>query len=499
MDSIPVDSNRQRSGDALRAAGINPYPYTFRATHHASDIRDNFDTLNGAQASIAGRVMQRRHLGAITFMDIQDWTGRVQALVKKGNLAGHSVTVLSNTAVGDIVGIHGTVTRSKTGEISMDASEITMLSKGLVSLPNKWEGLTDVDTRYRKRHLDLIMNPEALKNLQIRATVLRHVRETLDGRGALEVETPVLQEVYGGANARPFTTTYHTLGDAAVYLRISDELYLKRLIIGGVERVYEVSKDFRNEDADSTHNPEFTQIEYYEAYSDYNTFMEMMEGMLSSLAMKVHGSYRFEYQGRTLDFTPPFRRLYWVEELKKLTGVDVSEQMSDEEAAKINEREALGLERSTAYTVADALFDKYLKPTLDQPTFVLDYPAFMCPLTKVKRGNPKVAERFEVYTACMEMGNCYSELTDPVYQRRMFEAQEAERKKGDEEMPPSDEAFIEAIEYGMPPTAGIGIPIDRLSMIFADQASIKEVIAFPPMKPINTIARRETETASTEK
>ena len=474
----------------LRTAGIEPYPYTYDLTHHAANIKENFLDLENNPASVAGRIMQRRHMGGVTFLDIQDKTGRIQILVRNNGIDEKSKLVLQHLAVGDIVGVKGNVTKTKRGEISVDAKELTMLAKSLRSLPDKWHGLTDIDMRYRARYLDMIMNPDILKNFKVRATLLKHIRETLDARGALEVETPVLQEVYGGANAKPFTTTYHTLGDAKVYLRISDELYLKRLMIGGVERVYEVSKDFRNEDADSTHNPEFTQIEYYEAYSDYETFMKMVEDMLSSLALKLFNSYEVPYQGETISFKPPFARLYWVDELQKVTGIDVSKPMSDEEAEEINKKEALGLPHANAYHIADALFDKYLKERTLQPTFALDYPAYMCPLTKVKRGNPLRAERFELYIARREVGNCYSELTDPLYQRKMFEEQEEERKKGDEEAPPSDEAFLEAMEYGMPPTAGIGLAIDRLSMIFANQASIKEVITFPPMKPMEKPKRK---------
>lgn len=452
-------------------------------THHAQEIKDGFSQLEGKEVSIAGRAMQMRQMGGITFIDIQDRSGKIQALIRNNDLDQKSLLVLTHASIGDNLGIRGTVMKSKRGEISVGAKEITMLSKTLRTLPNKWHGLTDTEARYRYRHLDLMMNQEVLRTFETRSKFLRHVRDTLDSRGAIEVETPILQDVYGGAKAKPFTTVYHTLDDKQMYLRISDELYLKRLIIGGAERVYEVSKDFRNEDADTTHNPEFTQIEYYEAYSDYEAFMKMMEEMLSSFALKAFGSMKVEYQGETIDFTPPFSRMYWVDELKKIIGVDVS-KMRDEEAAKINDKEKLGLKHPDPYHVADSLFDKYLKGKTLQPTFVLDFPAYMCPLTKIKRGNPLLAERFELYVGRMEMANSYSELTDPIYQRKMFEDQERERKKGDEEAPPFDEDFLDAIEYGMPPTAGIGISIDRPVMLFTNQTSIKEVILFPPMKSL---------------
>jgi lysyl-tRNA synthetase class 2 len=478
-----IDSAKLESINVLRRAGIEPYPYTYSVTHHAKEIKDGFSDLEGRDVSIAGRAMQMRQMGGITFIDIQDRTGRIQALIRNNELDQKSLLVLTNSSIGDTLGIRGVVMKSKRGEISVGAREITMLSKTLRTLPNKWQGLTDTETRYRSRHLDLMMNQEVLRTFEIRAKFMTHVRSTLDMRGAIEVETPILQDLYGGANAKPFTTTYHTLDDKLMFLRISDELYLKRLIIGGAERVYEVSKDFRNEDADTTHNPEFTQIEYYEAYSDYEVFMKMMEDMLSSFTLKTFGSLKIEYRGETIDFTPPFKRMFWVDELKKMTGIDVS-SMSDEDAFTINDSEKLALKHPDRYHVADSLFDKYLKEKTFQPTFILDFPTYMCPLTKVKRGNPKLAERFELYAGRMEIANSYSELTDPIYQRKMFEEQEKERNKGDEEAPPFDEEFIEAIEYGMPPTAGIGISIDRPAMIFTNQTSIKEVILFPPMKKL---------------
>ncbi len=480
---VTVDEAKLESINALRRAGIEPYPYSYNVTHHANEIKERFSELEGKEVSIAGRAMQVRQMGRITFIDIQDRSGRVQGLIRNNELDPKSLLVLTNSSIGDTLGIRGIVMKSKRGEISVNAREMTILSKTLKTLPNKWQGLKDTEARYRYRHLDLIMNQEVLRTFEIRSRFIHHVREILDARGAVEVETPILQDLYGGAAARPFTTVYHTLDDKQMYLRISDELYLKRLIIGGAERVYELSKDFRNEDADTTHNPEFSQIEYYEAFSDYETFMGMMEGMLSSFVLKTFGSTKLEYQGETIDFTPPFARMYWVEELKKITGIDVS-VMTEEEAARVNVAEKLGLKHPDRYHVADSLLDKYLKSKTLQPTFVLDFPTFMCPLTKVKRGNSLLAERFELYVGRMEVANSYSELTDPIYQRKMFEYQDEERRKGDEEAPPFDEEFVSAMEYGMPPTAGIGISLDRPSMIFANQTSIKEVILFPPMKAL---------------
>ncbi len=356
-----------------------------------------------------------------------------------------------------------------------------MLSKSLRQLPEKFHGLNDTELRYRKRYLDLIANPEVRNFFVARARILKYIRDFLDKRGYVEFETPVLQPVYGGGQAKPFKTRYEAL-NTDVYLRIADELYLKRLVIGGFEKVYEVSKDFRNEDIDSLHNPEFTQVELYEAYKDYNDFMVMTEELMSGLVKELFDSYKIAYQGKSIDFTPPFRKIHWVDEIKRKAGIDVS-TLTDKEAPAVAKKEGLEISIKNAYHVADALFDKYVKPSISDPAFVLDFPAYMCPLTKDKRGNPKLSERFELYITGKEVANCYSELTDPIEQRKKFEEQEAERKKGDDEAPPSDEDFIEAVEYGMPPMAGIGISIDRPAMILTDNTSIKEIIAFPAMKP----------------
>ncbi|MGH2639525.1 MAG: lysine--tRNA ligase [Rhabdochlamydiaceae bacterium] len=348
-------------------------------------------------------------------------------------------------------------------------------------MPEKFHGLTDVETRYRKRYLDLITNADSRKIFTNRSKIMKYLRDFLDEREYLEVDTPILQAIYGGAAAKPFTT-HHNYLDTDLYLRIANELYLKRLIIGGMERVYEFAKDFRNEAVDSNHNPEFTQLEFYQAYADYEDFMKLTEEMLSGVAKMIHGSYEFEYQDKTISFKPPFKKVYLVEEIRKKSGIDISE-MEDKEAAAIAKKEKLDIPVKNAYHVADALFDKYVQPELLNPTFVVDFPAYMCPLTKDKRGNSKLSERFELFIAGKEIANCYSELTDPIEQRKKLEEQDKERKKGDDEAPPIDNDFIEAIEYGMPPLAGIGIGIDRLVMMMTNAASIKEVILFPTVKP----------------
>jgi lysyl-tRNA synthetase class 2 len=350
-------------------------------------------------------------------------------------------------------------------------------------MPEKFHGLSDTELRYRKRYLDLIVNPETRKMFKTRTKIINYIRNFLNERGYLEVETPILQPIYGGGTAQPFKT-HHNYMNTDMYLRIADELYLKRLIIGGFERVYEFSVDFRNENVDSTHNPEFTMLEFYEAYGDYNTYMKLSEELLRGLVKELYGKYELEYQDKKLNFEQPFRKLQMVEEIKKKSGVDISE-ITDRDAGQIAKKEKLETGINNAYHVADALFDKYIKGDILNPTFVMDYPTFMCPLTKDKRGNPKLSERFELFIAGKELGNCYSELTDPIEQRKKFEEQDQERRKGDTEAPPSDEDFLEAIEYGMPPTAGMGIGIDRLVAFFVNVDSIKEVILFPTVKPEN--------------
>ncbi len=476
VDSFKLDKMKK-----LRAMGINPYPYSFSQTHHAKEIKANFSNLEGKGVSVAGRITGMREIGKISFLNLVDESGVIQIMAREDVMDDNAKKIFEMVDTGDILGVKGKVVKTKRGEISVEAESMEMLAKSLRMLPEKFHGLTDTEMRYRKRYLDLMMNTEVRDYFVVRARILKSVRDFLDAKGYIEFETPVLQPTYGGANAKPFITHYNAL-DADMYLRIADELYLKRLIIGGFEKVYEVSKDFRNEDIDSTHNPEFTQVEFYEAYKDYNDYMALAEGMISNMVKGIFGKEKIEYQGKELNFSPPFRKLYWVEELKKKTGIDVSE-MTDEQAKEIAKKENLETKITNAYHVADGLFDKYVKAEIWDPTFVLDFPAYMCPLTKDKRGNSRLSERFELYIAGYEVGNAYSELTDPVEQRRKFEEQDRERRKGDEEAPPSDEDFIEAVEYGMPPTAGMGLAIDRLAMILTNNKSLKEVMAFPAVRP----------------
>lgn len=476
-----VDKSKLEKLNALKLLGINPYPYSFNQSNVSEQIKTNFAKFEGKAVSVAGRIMRLRHMGKLYFLDLLDSSGNIQILVREGAAAPSTMQMLKFVDIGDIIGAEGHVMKTNKGEISVDTEKITMLSKSLSTLPEKFHGLSDVEIRYRKRHLDLIINQDTRRVFAIRRDIISYIRNFLDSRGYLEVETPILQSVYGGANAKPFKTHHNAL-NADLFLRISDELYLKRLIIGGMERVYEFSRDFRNEDIDSTHNPEFTMLEFYEAYGDYNTYMRLSEELLSGLAIKIKGSEKFDYQSRKVDFKPPFRRISYVDEIKRLSGIDISE-MSDVDAANIAAKEKLSIPIKNSFHVADALFDKYIKPDLWDPTFIVDYPGYMCHLTKDKRGNSKLSERFEMYVCGKEISNSYSELTDPLEQRRKFKEQAQERKKGDDEMPPLDEDFLDAIEYGMPPTAGIGIGIDRLVMILTDNISIKEVILFPSVKP----------------
>ncbi len=476
-----TDEGKRNKLNRIIEKGINPYPYSYNDRKEISDVISNFDDYEGSDIRIAGRIIGMRRMGSLFFMDILDGQGKMQAIARENYIGKEYMELLGLIDIGDIIGIFGTITKSKRGEKSIDAKEITLLSKSLRVLPEKFHGLKDIEIRYRKRYLDMIINPNVRGYFRVRARILRYMRDFLDSRGYLEFETPILQSVYGGANAKPFKTHFNAI-DSDVFLRISDELYLKKLLVGGFEKIYEVSRDFRNEDIDTTHNPEFTIIECYEAYKDYEDYMHMVEEMVSGLAKEIAGSEVVTYQGIKLDFRTPFRRVYFVDEIKDKSGIDISD-ITDKEAEEIAAKEGLKVRIKNRYHVADGLFDKYIKPELQNPTFVLDFPGYMCPLTKDKRGNKKLSERFELYMAGYEEANSYSELTDPVEQRRKFMEQDAERRKGDDEAPPIDEDFLEAIEFGMPPTAGLGISIDRIAMILTDNVSIKEVIAFPAVRP----------------
>lgn len=470
---------------ALQAEGKDPFEIVkYDVTHHSSDIVNNFDELEGKEVTVAGRLMNKRVMGKASFINVQDRDGRLQGYISKNDVGEESYLAFKKFDIGDIVGVKGVVFRTQKGEISVRASEITLLSKSLKVLPEKFHGLNDQELRYRQRYLDLIMNPEVKDTFIKRSAVLREIRNYLDAKGFLEVETPVLQTIPGGAAARPFITHHNAL-DIDMYCRIALELPLKRLIVGGLERVYEIGRVFRNEGIDIRHNPEFTLIEIYQAYTDYHGMMDLAEGLFRTIAQNVVGSTVLNYGGYELDLGKPFERLTMVDAVKKYAGVDFNE-IPDTAAAKVLAKEK-GIEFEERHAKGDILnlfFEEYVEKNLIQPTFIMDYPVEISPLTKRKPSNPEYTERFELFIVGREYGNAYSELNDPIDQRKRFEHQEAMRAAGDDEANMIDEDFLTALEYGMPPTGGIGIGIDRLVMLMTESVSIRDVILFPTMKPI---------------
>ena len=471
---------------ALQAEGKDPFQIVkYDVTHHSSDIINGFDELEGKEVSVAGRLMNKRVMGKASFINIQDREGRLQGYISKNDVGDESYLAFKKFDIGDIIGVKGVVFRTQKGEISVRASEIVLLSKSLKVLPEKFHGLNDQELRYRQRYLDLIMNPEVKDTFIKRSAILREIRNYLDARGFLEVETPVLQTIPGGAAARPFITHHNAL-DIDMYCRIALELPLKRLIVGGLERVYEIGRVFRNEGIDIRHNPEFTLIEIYQAYTDYHGMMDLAEGLFRTIAKNVVGSTTINYGGYELDLGKPFERLTMVDAVKKYSGVDFNE-VPDTAAAKALAKER-GIEFEERHAKGDILnlfFDEYVEKNLIQPTFITDYPVEISPLTKRKPDNPDYTERFELFIVGREYGNAYSELNDPIDQRKRFEYQEAMRAAGDDEANMIDEDFLTALEYGMPPTGGIGIGVDRLVMLMTESVSIRDVILFPTMKPLD--------------
>lgn len=470
---------------ALQAEGKDPFQIVkYDVTHHSSDIINGFDELEGKEVSVAGRLMNKRVMGKASFINIQDREGRLQGYISKNDVGDESYLAFKKFDIGDIIGVKGVVFRTQKGEISVRASEIVLLSKSLKVLPEKFHGLNDQELRYRQRYLDLIMNPEVKDTFIKRSAILREIRNYLDAQGFLEVETPVLQTIPGGAAARPFITHHNAL-DIDMYCRIALELPLKRLIVGGLERVYEIGRVFRNEGIDIRHNPEFTLIEIYQAYTDYHGMMDLAEGLFRTIAKNVVGSTTINYGGYELDLGKPFERLTMVDAVKKYSGVDFNE-VPDTAAAKALAKER-GIEFEERHAKGDILnlfFDEYVEKNLIQPTFITDYPVEISPLTKRKPDNPDYTERFELFIVGREYGNAYSELNDPIDQRKRFEYQEAMRAAGDDEANMIDEDFLTALEYGMPPTGGIGIGVDRLVMLMTESVSIRDVILFPTMKPL---------------
>lgn len=477
--------DRKKKLEALRKLGINPYPYSFEHKDNAATILKHFEHLKNHEetnheVSIAGRIMTHRVMGKAGFSHIQDQTGRIQIYVREDVVGDKEYKIFSTSDLGDIVGVKGTIFRTKMGEISIKVKKFELLAKCLRPLPEKWHGLKDIEQRYRYRHLDLISNPEVKEIFIKRSKIITGVRNVLDNKGFLEVDTPCIQPTYGGANARPFETHLHDL-NMKVYMRISDELYLKRCVIGGFEKVYEIGRDFRNESIDRTHNPEFTMMECYWAYADYHAIMELTEEIFVTVAKEVLGKLRFEYQGKTIDLATPWRRMTMKEALHQYTKIEF-DKLKDIEVKKLLRDHKLAVDPYTRGNALAALFDELVEEHLVQPVFITEYPRETTPLCKPKRdGHDELIERFELFIAGMEFANAYSELNDPVLQKKFLELQK-EEVKDKETQHPVDMDFIKAMEYGMPPMGGLGIGIDRMIMLFTNSGSIRDVILFPFMK-----------------
>ena len=467
--------------------GKDPFQITkFDVTHHSAEIKDDFDALEGKEVVVAGRMMSKRVMGKASFCNVQDLKGGIQCYVARDAVGEDSYKDFKKFDIGDIIGVRGEVFKTKTGEISIHASAVTLLSKSLQVLPEKFHGLTNTDMRYRQRYVDLIVNPEVKDTFVKRSKIIKEIRNFLDGRGFMEVETPMLVSNAGGAAARPFETHYNALNED-VKLRISLELYLKRLIVGGLEKVYEIGRVFRNEGVDTRHNPEFTLMELYQAYTDYYGMMELTENMFRYLAEKVCGSAVITYNGVKIDLSKPFARLTMNDAIKKYAGIDFDEVKTDEEAKALAKEHHIEYEeRHTKGDIINLFFEEYCEKELIQPTFIMDHPLAISPLTKKKPSDPTKVERFELFINTWEMCNAYSELNDPIDQRERFAAQDAAFAAGDEEANHTDEDFLNALEYGMPPTGGIGYGIDRLVMLLTDSPAIRDVLLFPTMKPLDS-------------
>jgi len=469
--------------DELKKSGKDPFQIMkYDVTHHSRDIFDSYDELEGTEVSVAGRIMAKRVMGKASFCTIQDLKGNIQSYVRRDDIGQESYADFKKFDLGDIIGIKGTVFKTKTGEISVKASEITLLSKCIQVLPEKFHGLKDTDIRYRQRYVDLIMNPEVKETFIKRSQIIREVRNYLDGLGFMEVETPVLVDNAGGAAAKPFLTHHNALHQD-LKLRISLELYLKRLIVGGLEKVYEIGRVFRNEGLSTRHNPEFTLLELYQAYTDYHGMMDLVENLIRTVAGKVLGTEVITYDGVEIDLSKPFERITMVDAVKKYANVEFTDEMTDDEAKALADEHKIEYEKiHKKGDILNLFFEKYVEENLVQPTFVLDYPIEISPLASKKPSNPNYTERFELFITRREMANAFSELNDPIDQRERFKHQEALLAAGDEEANTTDDDFINALDYGMPPTGGIGIGIDRLVMLLTDSSSIRDVLLFPTMK-----------------
>ena len=473
---------------ALQEAGMNPFEITrYDVTHHAQEVKDQFDQLEGQTVSLAGRLMSKRGMGKVSFCDLKDKSGRIQIYARKDEMDEEAYDRFRKYDIGDIVGVKGDVFRTQKGEMSIRAHEITLLSKSLQPLPEKFHGLTDKELRYRQRYVDLIMNPESQRNFEIRSKFVAYLRRYLDNMGFMEVETPVLSPIAGGANARPFIT-HHNAQDIDMYMRIATELHLKRLIVGGLERVYEVGRIFRNEGMDTKHNPEFTTCELYQAFTNLDGMMDILEGILTGAAKEILGTYHIQWLGHDVDLTPSWKRITMADAVQNVTGADFMAIEGDDDAA-VELAKSVGVDmEGVARTWGNALyetFDQKVEETLIQPTFITMYPVEVSPLAKRSPEDPHLTERYEMFVCGCEMGNAFSELNDPIDQYQRFKAQAEKRAHGDEEADMMDEDFVLALEYGMPPTGGLGFGIDRCAMMLCGTDSIRDVILFPTMKPLD--------------
>ncbi len=491
VQEIQQDTNELRQVrveklEALQQAGNDPFVITkYDQTHHSAVIKESFDELEGQTVRVAGRMMSKRIMGKASFCNIQDLKGNIQSYVARDSIGEEEYKEFKKLDIGDIIGIEGTVFKTRTGEISIHAEKLVLLTKSLLPLPEKFHGLTNTDTRYRQRYVDLIMNADSKQTLINRSKIIRAVRNYLDSQGFLEVETPMLVSNAGGAAARPFETHFNALSED-FKLRISLELYLKRLIVGGLERVYEIGRVFRNEGLDTRHNPEFTLMELYQAYTDYHGMMDLTENLYRHVAQEVLGTTKIVYNGVEMDLGKPFERITMLDAVKKYTGIDFNEIKTDEEAKALAKEKGVEFEkRHKKGDILNLFFEEFVEHHLIQPTFLMDHPVEISPLTKKKPENPDYVERFEFFMNGWEMANAYSELNDPIDQRERFKAQEELLKQGDEEANTTDEDFLTALEYGMAPTGGIGFGIDRMVMLLTDSAAIRDVLLFPTMKSLD--------------
>ena len=479
---------RREKLSALQAEGRDPFQQTrFDWDHTSVQIKDNYDALEGQAVKVAGRLMSKRGMGKVSFCDLQDRDGRIQLFVKIDEVGEEAMAAFKKYDIGDIVGVEGEVFRTKMGEISIRAKKITLLSKSLLPLPEKFHGLQDKELRYRQRYVDLMVNPDVKRNFIIRSQFIKFMRSYLDNMGYIEVETPVLNTIAGGAAARPFITHHNTL-DIDMFMRIATELPLKRLIVGGMDRVYEIGRIFRNEGMDPKHNPEFTSVELYQAYTDFHGMMDIAEGIISGAAKEILGTYEVEWMGEKIDLTPGWRRLTMVDAVKEYLGIDFNAITDDAEAVAAAKAKGVELAEAAEKTWGNALyacFDQKVEEKLIQPTFITMYPVEVSPLTKRSPADPRLTERFELFVCHSELANAYSELNDPIDQRERFEKQVEQRERGDDETEMLDEDFLNALEYGMPPTGGMGMGIDRCVMMLTGQDTIREVILFPTMKVLD--------------